>query len=146
MNIKSIMLQARFWNNVNIISDSNSSACWLWTGATNNKGYGVSGIGNGKIQLAHRLAASFAEDIDDRVVMHACDNPLCVRPDHLRIGSQQDNMHDMYVKQRSNNKLNRIAVLDIRTKALSRAAYAKKYGVSEYTIGDVQRGATWTWV
>lgn len=146
MNTIDIETQARFWNKVKVISQSNSDACWLWQGGTMPNGYGVASIGKSKTMLAHRYAASLSQDITDKTVLHKCDNPLCVRPSHLAVGTQQDNITDMYNKERSNNKLNNQAVLDIRTKSLSRVEYAKKYNVSEYTIGEVQRRKTWSWL
>ena len=146
MNITEIETQARFWNKVKIISESNIDACWEWQGGTMPNGYGVASIGKTKTMLAHRFAASFTQDIKDKTVLHRCDNPLCVRPSHLIVGTQKDNMRDMYVKERSNNKLDINAVRDIKSKILSRTEYAKKYGISEYTVGSVQRGDTWSWV
>ena len=146
MNITDIETQARFWNKVKIVSESNSNACWEWQGGTMPNGYGVASIGKSKTQLAHRYAASLTQDIQNKTVLHSCDNPLCVRPSHLIVGSQKDNMRDMFEKERSNNKLDIAAVRDIRTRSLARPEYAIKYGVSEYTIGEVQRGKTWTWV
>jgi hypothetical protein len=150
MNITDIETQARFWNKVKVIPESNSDACWIWQGGTmpNRSGhtYGVASIGKSKTMLAHRFAASLGQDITNKVVQHKCDNPLCVRPSHLRVGTQKDNMQDMYSKDRQNSKLDVAAVLDIRTCSFSRTEYAKKYGVSEYTIGAVQRKDSWAWV
>jgi hypothetical protein len=146
MNVKDIETQARFWNKVKVIPQSNSDACWEWQGGTMPNGYGVASIGESETMLAHRFAASLTQDIKDQTVLHTCDNPLCVRPSHLVVGSQKDNMRDMFDKERSNNKLNAAAVRDIRTKTLSRPEYAAKYGISEYTVGEVQRGKTWAWV
>lgn len=145
-----LMTIARFWNKVNVVPESNSDACWEWQGGTlNNRSghrYGVASIGRSKTELAHRFVAGLTEDIEGRVVQHTCDNPICVRPDHLIVGDQKTNMRDMYEKDRANSKLDRVKVLDIRTKSLSRAEYAKKYNISEYTVGEVQRRKTWDWV
>ena len=146
MNVKDIETQARFWNNVSIVPQANSDACWEWQGGTMPNGYGVASVGSSKTQLAHRFAASLTQDIKDKTVLHNCDNPLCVRPSHLTVGTQKDNIRDMYEKDRSNNKLNAVSVRDIRTRSLTRPEYAKKYGISEFTVGDVQRGTTWAWV
>jgi hypothetical protein len=146
MDIKDIETQARFWKKVSVVPQSNSDACWEWKGGTMPNGYGVASIGKSQTMLAHRFAASLTQDITDKTVLHRCDNPLCVRPSHLVVGSQQDNMQDMYEKERSNNKLDAVAVRDIRTKTLSRPEYAKKYNITEGTVGDVQRRYTWAWV
>lgn len=146
MDIKTAMIQARFWNQVTVISHSNSDQCWLWKGAKMPNGYGIFGHAPGKTCLAHRYAASLCGDIADKVVMHRCDNPSCVRPDHLEIGDQSMNQRDMYVKARDNNKLNAASVKDIRSRRVSRREYAALYGVSVFTVGQVQRRETWDWV
>jgi len=72
--------------------------CWEFTGAKNNKGYGhigVGGRGTGQI-LAHRAAYEcFVGPIPPGMfVLHHCDNPSCVNPDHLYVGTQKDNIRD----------------------------------------------------
>lgn len=77
-----------------------NSGCWLWTGSLNNKGYGHTGMG-GKSKIASRLSFhAFRCDPGEFVVMHVCDNPCCVNPDHLRLGSQQENIKDCFSKGR----------------------------------------------
>lgn len=143
MNLNDLEQLARFWSHVDVISHSNSDQCWIWTGAKNNKGYGV--FGKNPI-LAHRFVASQTQTIDNKTVNHLCDNPGCVKPSHLVIGTQKQNVFDMYLKQRNNSKLDIQSVKDIRTKRLSRLEFSKLYDVSEFTIGQVQRKETWTWV
>jgi hypothetical protein len=78
--------------------------CIEFQGCKNKYGYGVKRIA-GKVYRAHRLAYCKAKNIDIKeiaglVVMHTCDNPPCVNPDHLRLGTQKDNMDDMMKKGR----------------------------------------------
>lgn len=146
MNTIDVMTQARFWNKVKVIPESSSKDCWEWQGGTLPNGYGVASIGKSKTMLAHRFSASLTQDIEDKIVMHKCDNPLCVRPDHLSVGTQTDNMTDMQRKDRMNRTLNITAVSDIRERVLTRAAYAKKYNVTVGTIRDVQLGYTWRYI
>lgn len=92
---------ARFWAKV-IKSDS---GCWEWTGTRNENGYGLGGMkfsGGGREALAHRTAWTLVHGPipENSCVLHACDNPLCVNPSHLSLGSQRDNMLDMRAKGR----------------------------------------------
>lgn len=79
--------------------------CWIWAARTNEWGYGTMEI-NGKSIRAHRLSyLMFNGDlIPGKVVMHTCDNPVCVNPNHLRQGTHKDNSQDMVDKGRSTKK------------------------------------------
>jgi len=149
MNTLDLETQARFWQHVNVKHHSTTQECWLWTGAQNGRGYGIASIGQSKTMLAHRYVAQLRGDTltDDTVVTHICDNPLCVRPSHLKTADQSYNMIDMMTKGRKKNvKLDIAMVRDIRTKRISRTEFATQYNISEYTIGQVQRRETWDWV
>jgi len=84
--------QARFWSYV-IKTDS----CWEWRGATDPQGYGYFGAGNRRYR-AHRLAfeLTYHPIPENLVVRHYCDNPACCRPDHLELGTHQDNSNDYW--------------------------------------------------
>lgn len=75
--------------------------CWLWAGAARPNGYGIFFL-NGKTIGAHRAAyVLFRGQFDEALhVCHKCDNPSCVNPDHLFLGTQKDNMLDMVRKGR----------------------------------------------
>jgi len=98
-------LAARFWAMVNLngpIMPHMETCCWLWTGHTNNAGYGQIWVNeHGKKELAHRAAwflATSAWPITQ--VNHKCDNPRCVRHDHHFSGTQAANLADMSSKGR----------------------------------------------
>lgn len=78
-----------------------SAGCWEWTGRTNELGYGRL-IVDGKETRAHRAMYFMLHPDADRslVVMHKCDNPRCVNPDHLQLGTVKDNVKDMHRKGR----------------------------------------------
>jgi hypothetical protein len=86
----------RFWSFV-----AKGDGCWEWTGYRGEQGYGVFSLG-GKNHRAHRF--SYAHNVgpvrSGQMVCHRCDNPSCVRPDHLFLGSGKDNAADCIAKGR----------------------------------------------
>ena len=95
-------MNALFWSNVD-----KTSGCWLWTGSTNGCGYGQFTY-NGKLEKAHRVSWQihhgplplWSGHTTGICVLHRCDVPLCVNPDHLFLGTQGDNVADMIEKGR----------------------------------------------
>jgi len=92
----------RFLSKVDIPEDA--ALCWNWTGST-VKGYGQ--ISNG---IKHKSLRShvvsyllFKGEVGDKCVLHRCDNPRCVNPDHLFLGTVLDNVRDMHSKGRNHN-------------------------------------------
>lgn len=90
----------RFWSKVNI-----STSCWNWIGCLNNKGYGEFRVWKTWSEYAHRFswALHFGPIPNGLKVLHRCDNPRCVRPDHLFLGTQADNVADMLAKGRESH-------------------------------------------
>lgn len=130
-----------------------TNGCWLWTGNRKPNGYGRIQINN-KSFAAHRLSyALHVRPIPDGLfICHKCDNPSCVNPDHLFIGTHTDNMRDRNEKGRSNmpkgtnhhlHKLTDSDVIEIRNSGVSSRKLAGGYGVSYRTILHVKRGDTW---
>ena len=70
-----------------------TASCWLWTGSKTPEGYGRISV-HGRATYAHRVIMGLFDKSQDQkcVVMHLCDNPSCVRPKHLRISSQGENI------------------------------------------------------
>ncbi len=89
--------KARFW-----IKVSQTETCWEWLGAKNNDGYGNFRIGSDYIS-AHKCSFKIINgDVPDNLcVLHSCDNPSCVNPTHLFLGTHDDNMKDKVAKGRS---------------------------------------------
>ncbi len=101
-------------------------------------------------QLAHRMAWFLVNGEFDtsKFILHRCDNPACVNPNHLWEGTNADNMKDMAVKERSRaTKLNAHKVLEIRerysNKEKNQYELADEYGVTQGTIGEAIRKETW---
>jgi hypothetical protein len=86
----------RFWEKV-----EKTDTCWNWTGAKNKFNYGQFYY-NGKVRKAHRVSYLMKNGHYDEslVVAHKCDNPSCVRPDHLFLATQRENVNDMVAKKR----------------------------------------------
>lgn len=81
-------------------------------------------------------------------VLHRCDNPKCVNPEHLFLGTQKDNVHDAIAKGRFRYgpKLTAEQVAEIRRSPETHGEAGKRYGVSKETVRDVRRYRTWRWV
>jgi hypothetical protein len=133
-----------------------SADCDTYVGPKNNKGYGMTRH-EGRAWLAHRLAYFKANGPipSGMDVCHRCDNPGCIRPAHLFLGTRKENMADCARKgriprgeQRPGAKLTADDVRDIRVmaNALTRASIAALYDVSPGTISKVVSGDRWSHV
>ena len=118
--------------------------CWVWTGALNNGGYGRFVIG-GREELAHRAAWMLykGEIPDGLLVLHRCDNPGCVRSDHLFLGTHADNAMDKMLKGRGGTtKLSDEQVREIRAvraEGVKVRVIAEQFGVVTSTVSDIDR-------
>lgn len=142
----------RFWAKVD--RSAGKQSCWPWIAGRLPSGYGQFNL-RGRTELAHRVAwaLTWFEVPDGLCVMHRCDNPPCVNPAHLRLGSSLDNNLDAKRKQRNargerirGSKLTPDDVLHIRiwSKAGHRQTdIAVAYGVSQQAISYIERGLTW---
>jgi hypothetical protein len=137
-----------FWSKVH-----KTTTCWLWTAHTDRDGYGTI-TANKRQYRAHRYSLIIHGHTVPKTskVLHTCDNPSCVNPAHLKIGTQQQNIVDRQNKKRQAvgervgaSKLTEQDVLDIRNAypAIKLRELARKYNVSEGTIRCVVRRLTW---
>jgi hypothetical protein len=166
---KARTLSERFWSKVDIRSERD--VCWEWKAGKTKFGYGqISGM------MAHRVSWMLSncrlEIPVGMYVCHSCDNPGCVRPDHLWLGSQSANMTDCRLKGRwrrggasggdnpsrknperlvrgtahRSAKLNEEKVRDMRRRysmGVSIASMAREYGVSEPSVDAVVKMRSW---
>jgi hypothetical protein len=160
----------RFWSFVD--KGSGPDACWTWEGARTDRGYGFFTMwrdGRRVQNSAHRFAYEFSVGPvpPEMFVCHTCDNPHCVNPSHLFLGTPADNTHDALNKGRmasgvtsgahlhpelyrgENNSQAKLKDADVRNiRKLARSgifasALAKMYGVSATTARDIIRRTTW---
>ncbi len=149
-------LADRFWPRV-----KKGDGCWLWLGTCNKFGYGNFRL-EGYEKGAHRAAWKITHgDIPKGMcVCHHCDNPRCVRPDHLFLGTRADNTRDAASKGRMRNgdqrgeknanaKLTAVGVEQVRmwkASGLPNIQIAILAGVSDRTIRSIVTGMTWRYV
>jgi hypothetical protein len=126
--------------------------CLLWSGCLNTDGYPRASVrGNANVKV-HRMVYELATGInpEGRCVRHTCDNPRCINPKHLVLGTVRDNMTDRTVRERgARNKLTSSQVREIRalySDGWSQARLAEKFSVNYRTIHYVVKGKTWMWV
>jgi len=153
-------LPLKFWSKVEVNPDT---GCWEWTGAVRGKHNYGSYSHEGKTRTTHRLvAAEYYRGIPDgSLVLHHCDNTICLRFNHLYFGTHADNMRDMVERGRGNHtphmgeengnaKLTDQAVRDIRVlfsrDGVTRQSLSKTYGVSHSVVARVITGKAWSHV
>ena len=145
-------LEERFWSAVPLRPEV---GCWEWRRSRKPFGYGQVREGDSKspLLLAHRVSWELANGrrlLPGEVVRHKCDNPSCVRPEHLEIGTHADNVRDCINRGRARrtpmlgemNHQSKItdATRDvIRHSPLSLSALAQRYGVTRQRIFQIKR-------
>lgn len=127
--------------------------CWEWTGSKQAYGYGVFTYDNKKY-ASHRVALTFSVGASELQALHSCDNPACCNPDHLRWGTQQDNMDDLWSRGRkvSPNRTGhwkaqfteqQVAEIKEKLGKKRQIDIANEYGVKRSTIADISAGRSW---
>lgn len=144
----------RFWEKVD-----KSGVCWVWMSGCDAYGYGQFALSHSNPGKAHRVSWELANGPipDGMAVCHRCDNPPCVRPDHLFLAPNSANMADMKAKGRAGQRgershvarLNAKQVLAIRKRrdtGVSESQIAREFGVARATVADVLHRRTWAHV
>ena len=142
--------EERFWK---MVPERPEDGCWEWRGARQPKGYGRFLDGGRKVG-AHRFVCELTYGPSvGRYALHACDNPGCVRPDHLRWGTQSENLADAVRRGRLRRtdgefspraKLTWSQVAEIRRRSRERRVdLAAEFGVSAPAIGSIIHGRNW---
>lgn len=164
MKLREDTRRRRFWDKVNIVNDETS--CWEWKSSRNHRGYGVGKL-NHKRMNAHRLGWLLMNGPipDGLLVRHKCDNPPCVRIDHLELGTPADNVADMYTRGRGRKgdthpnridktrvqgerhpgaKLTNAQVQEIRLSPESIETFALRYGMNRKYLSKIRKGTART--
>lgn len=131
-----------------------SGDCWIWTCGINGKGYGNVKV-NGLTKSAHRAAYELENGpiVKGMLVCHRCDNPLCVNPDHLFLGTPKQNTHDSIEKRRWSvgehhppAKLTESDVSEIRRRYASgerQIALGREFGIHQTGISAIVLRKKW---
>ena len=142
----------RFWSKVQKLSDPNE--CWYWTGSLTQDQYGNFKTKNQDVVRAHRFSWELVHGqltSSKVLVCHKCDNPRCVNPNHLFLGSKKDNAEDMVAKGRSlkheknsKAKLTWELVNEIRRDThISNSEFARRRDMDQSTISNIRSFKIW---
>src|SRR6266704_584656 len=141
----------RFWNRV-----QKTDGCWNWIGHISKAGYGIVVLPDNSHIMAHRMSYALTNGNFDKKldILHSCNNTACVRPDHLRCGTQQENMHDMIRRGRTGKYRNNTVLTEGQVRSIRKEfrlndpdwgvkRLSEKYGVHPITVYDIITFRTW---
>lgn len=139
--------EASFWKHYEV----DSNGCWVWNLTPDKDGYGTLKYKNKSKFYAHRAAYELAIGPipEGLLVLHKCDNRLCINPEHLYIGTHEDNMRDVRERNRrkgdksGNRKLTQEQVNEIRASKDNNGVLGRRYGVSRKHVYRIKRYLNW---
>jgi len=142
-----IIPENRFWKFV----ETTANGCWEWKGCRDKDGYGIFSFRNKRQYVrAHRFSFELhkGEIGEGLLILHHCDNPSCVRPEHLYSGTHADNNRDVNLRNRRNDrtKITVESASQIRFLLQSGSKpteLAKLYNVSCFTIWNIKAKRNW---
>lgn len=122
-----------------------NSGCWLWDKAIGSTGYGHFKI-NGKLMTAHRVSYAISRNLSvaPDYILHKCDVPFCVNPEHLYAGTKRDNSIDM--ARRGRQHMQKLSIKDVQAILADNRKHweiAAEYGVTRRHISKIKSGGTW---
>lgn len=136
------------------------NGCWEWKGARGEAGHGQIRIGN-RSRQAHRVMFEIlhGEIPEGENILHRCDNPPCINPDHLFSGTQKQNIHDMWAKDRQQGYIHQpkgskhpqakllekdvLELRELRNSGFTYKALADRFGISKSTAAEIVSRKTW---
>ena len=131
--------------------ENTETGCWEYGGYRNRQGYGTNGGRTAHSVVSERWYGP--PPFPGAAALHSCDNPSCVNPEHLRWGSQLENMRDMVSRDRQargttngRSKLTEAQVLDIYSDSRTQSVIAAEYGMPRSTVGAIKCGKSWAWL
>ena len=137
----------RFWSKIAV---GGPDDCWPWLDRLDADGYGRFRF-NGANRKASRVAWAISNGRDPGAmrVLHRCDSPSCVNPAHLHLGTQGDNIREMFERKRSNRKLTEEDVRAIRLAVAAggtKASVGRRFGITRENIHWIAVGRAWSHV
>lgn len=130
----------------------NERGCWEWQGYCQEGGYGTISLSGHRVVLTHRLSHQLLKGQvpDELLVLHHCDNPPCINPDHLFLGTHKTNHDDAKQKRRHTHGekhgmaiLCESQILPIRGDSRPTLIIAQEYGVHPQTIRQIKKYKLW---
>jgi hypothetical protein len=147
-----LSLAERFWAKVR-----KTDSCWEWTGGRTLAGYGIVYVGK-RMKLAHRVAWELSSGqtlLSSEFVLQDCDNPPCVRPDHLKKRTKVQNFVDAVNRGRRRGPFARVLDADTvraiiivasEQKTMTQKELGARFGVSASTISRIATGKRYRWM